>query len=39
VFKHAALRLEVREQGGINGFDGYSQFKHYVAFRVGMTFR
>jgi hypothetical protein len=37
--KHAALRLEVRYQGGINGFHGYSQFTHYVAFRVGMTFR
>lgn len=39
VIRHAALRLEVREQGGINNFDGFSQFKHYVAFRVGMTFR
>ncbi|MGA2611397.1 MAG: hypothetical protein ABSH01_28455 [Terriglobia bacterium] len=39
VIKHAALRLEVREQGGINYFDGFSQFKHYVAFRFGMTFR
>jgi len=39
VIKHAALRLEVRHQGGINGFHGYSQFTHYVAFRVGMTFR
>jgi hypothetical protein len=37
--KHAAVRLEVRYQGGINTFDGFSQFKHYVAFRVGMTFR
>ena len=39
VIKHAALRLEVRDQGGINGFHGYSQFNHYVAFRFGMTFR
>jgi hypothetical protein len=37
--KHAALRLEVRYQGGIDRFQGYSQFNHYVAFRVGMTFR
>jgi len=37
--KHAALRLEVRYQGGINGLHGYSQFNHFVAFRVGMTFR
>jgi hypothetical protein len=39
VIKHAALRLEVRHQGGINYFDGFSPFTHYVAFRVGMTFR
>ena len=39
VFKHAALRLEVRYQGGIDGFHGFTQFNHYVAFRVGMTFR
>ncbi len=39
VIKHAAVRLEVRYQGGINGFHGYSQFNHYVAFRFGMTFR
>jgi hypothetical protein len=39
VIKHAALRLEVRYQGGINYFDGFSPFTHYVAFRVGMTFR
>jgi opacity protein-like surface antigen len=39
VIKHAALRLEVRYQGGINGFHGYSQFNHFVALRVGMTFR
>ncbi|MGA9056508.1 MAG: hypothetical protein WB763_08375 [Terriglobia bacterium] len=37
VFKHAALRLEVRNQDGINYF--HSQFTHYVAFRFGMTFR
>ena len=39
VFRHAALRLEVRYQGGINYFDGFSPFTHYVAFRFGMTFR
>jgi hypothetical protein len=39
VVKHAALRLEVRGQGGINTFDGFSQFTHYAAFRFGMTFR
>jgi hypothetical protein len=39
VFKHAALRSEVRYQGGINTFDGFSQFTHYAAFRFGMTFR
>jgi opacity protein-like surface antigen len=39
VIKHAALRLEVRYQGGIDGFHGFTQFNHYVAFRVGMTFR
>jgi opacity protein-like surface antigen len=39
VIKHVAPRLEVRYQGGINGFHGYSQFNHYVAFRFGMTFR
>jgi hypothetical protein len=37
--KHAAVRLEVRYQGGIDGFHGFSQFNHYVAFRFGMTFR
>jgi hypothetical protein len=31
LIKHAALRLEVRYQGGINYF--HSQFTHYVAFR------
>ncbi|MBZ5560941.1 MAG: hypothetical protein LAP13_00815 [Acidobacteriia bacterium] len=37
VSKHAALRLEVRNQGNINQF--HSQFTQFVAFRVGMTFR
>jgi len=37
VAKHAALRLEVRDQGHINYF--HSAFTHFVAFRVGMTFR
>jgi opacity protein-like surface antigen len=37
--KHVALRSEIRYQGGINYFDGFSPFTHYVAFRVGMTFR
>ncbi len=35
--KHAALRLEVRNQGHIHHF--HSQFTRIVAFRVGMTFR
>ncbi len=35
--KHAALRLEVRGQGNIDYFR--SSFAHYIAFRVGMTFR
>ncbi len=35
--KHAALRLEVRHQGHIDYF--HSQFAHFMAFRVGMTFR
>jgi opacity protein-like surface antigen len=39
VIKHVAPRLEIRYQGGINGFHGYSQFNHFVAFRFGMTFR
>jgi hypothetical protein len=39
LLKHAAVRLEVREQAGINRFDGFSQFNHYTAFRFGMTFR
>jgi hypothetical protein len=39
VLKHVALRSEIRYQGGINAFDGFSQFQHYVAFRFGMTFR
>jgi len=37
--KHVAVRLEVREQAGINGFEGFSQFNHFTAFRFGMTFR
>jgi hypothetical protein len=37
VAKHAALRLEVRNQGHINYF--HSSFTHFVAFRIGMTFR
>jgi hypothetical protein len=39
VLKHVALRSEIRYQGGINYFDGFSQFKHYAAFRFGMSFR
>jgi hypothetical protein len=35
--KHAALRLEIREQDHINYF--HSPFTRFVAFRVGMTFR
>jgi hypothetical protein len=35
--KHAALRLEVRNQDHIQYF--HSDFTHYVAFRVGVTFR
>ena len=35
--KHAALRLEIREQGHINYF--HSEFTNFVAFRVGVTFR
>ncbi|HTS67895.1 MAG TPA: hypothetical protein VMO17_02840 [Terriglobia bacterium] len=37
IAKHAALRLEVRDQGNIHYF--HSQFTNFVAFRVGMTFR
>ena len=37
VAKHAALRLEIRDQDHINYF--HSQFTRFVAFRVGMTFR
>jgi len=37
--KHAALRLEIRDQDGINHFDGFSQFTRFAAFRFGMTFR
>ena len=39
LIKHVALRSEIRYQGCINGFDGYSPFLHYVAFRFGMAFR
>jgi len=39
VFKHAALRLEIRDQGGIHYFDGFSPFTNFAAFRFGMTFR
>ncbi len=35
--RHATLRLEVRHQGHIERF--HSQFTHFAAFRVGMTFR
>lgn len=37
--KHVAPRLEIRYQGGINGFHGYSQFNEFIAFRFGVTFR
>jgi len=37
VVKHAALRLEIRDQEQINYF--HSQLTRFVAFRVGMTFR
>ncbi len=37
--RHAAVRLEIRNQGGINHFQGFSQFTDFVAFRFGMTFR
>ena len=37
VVKHAALRLEVRDQDHISYF--HSQFTRFVAFRVGTTFR
>jgi len=39
LIKHVALRSEIRYQGGIGNFDGFSPFTHYVAFRFGMTFR
>lgn len=39
VLRHVALRSEIRFQGGINTFSGFSQFTHYVAFRFGVTFR
>jgi len=35
--KHAALRLEIRDQDGLNHFG--SQFTRLAAFRFGMTFR
>jgi len=35
--KHAALRLEVRNQDYIKQF--HSQFTRFVAFRIGVTFR
>ncbi|HEV2491598.1 MAG TPA: hypothetical protein VG204_00845 [Terriglobia bacterium] len=35
--KHAAMRLEVRNQGFIKHF--HSQFTDFVAFRFGVTFR
>jgi opacity protein-like surface antigen len=37
--KHVAPRLELRYQGGIDGFHGFSQFGEFLAFRVGVTFR
>ena len=37
--KHIAPRLELRYQGGIDGFHGFSQFGELIAFRFGMTFR
>lgn len=37
--KHVALRLAIRYQGGINRFDGFSQFTHFVAFRFGIALR
>jgi len=39
LIKHVAPRLEIRYQGGINGFHGYSQFNEFIAFRFGVTFR
>ena len=39
VLRHVALRSEIRFQGAINTFSGFSQFTHYVAFRFGITFR
>lgn len=39
VLRHVALRSEIRFQGGINTFNGFSQFTHYAAFRFGITFR
>ena len=39
LIKHVAPRLEIRYQGGIDGFHGYSLFNEYAAFRFGVTFR
>lgn len=39
LLKHVALRTEVRFQGGIDGFSGFSQLTHYVAFRFGISLR
>lgn len=39
VLRHVALRSEIRFQGSINTFSGFSQFTDYVAFRFGITFR
>jgi hypothetical protein len=39
VLKQLALRSEIRYQGGINTFEDFSQFTHYVAFRFGIAFR
>lgn len=39
VLRHVALRSEIRYQGGINKFDGFSQFTHFAAFRFGIALR
>jgi len=39
VLRHVALRSEIRFQGGINRFDGFSPFTHDVAFRFGIALR
>lgn len=39
VLRHVALRSEIRFQGGIDTFAGYSQFTHFIAFRFGITLR